>query len=110
MSRQLKIELGSLFQFCLSHLEINKQLDLQSALTEVGRLIAFREGWYEQRRIIQISFVVLIAFVCAIALIALFVWVRSAPTATTVAFFGTGLVLGFVLIRASSFHHVRSVY
>ena len=38
-------------------LGINKQMDLQSAMTELGRMVAFSGGWYEQRRTVQIYFV-----------------------------------------------------
>ena len=41
-----------------------------------------------------------------IAAIALLLWTRSAPTPTRLALMGTTMVLGFVLIRAASFHHV----
>ncbi|HEY8942673.1 MAG TPA: hypothetical protein VIM73_00370, partial [Polyangiaceae bacterium] len=30
-------------------LGLNKQLDLQSAVTEIGRIVAAKQGWYEQR-------------------------------------------------------------
>ena len=38
-------------------LGINKQLDLQSAITELGRTVAFAGGWYEQRETVQVYFV-----------------------------------------------------
>src|SRR3954454_1780330 len=49
------------FALCgvLVALGFNKQLDLQSDLTEIGRNMARSEGWYEQRRTFQKIFVVL---------------------------------------------------
>ena len=35
---------------------INKQLDLQVLLVEIGRPIAVKSGWYESRRIVQALF------------------------------------------------------
>ena len=35
---------------------INKQLDLQVLLVEIGRPIALKSGWYESRRIVQALF------------------------------------------------------
>ena len=32
-------------------LGINKQLDLQSAFTELGRIMAHKQGWYGNRRL-----------------------------------------------------------
>jgi hypothetical protein len=36
-------------------LGINKQLDLQSALTEAGRVLAHYQGWFEQRQLVQLA-------------------------------------------------------
>ena len=87
-------------------LGINKQLDLQSALTETGRVLAHYQGWFEQRQLVQLAFIALVAIICLIAAITLLLWTRSAPTPTRLALIGTSMVLGFVLIRAASFHHV----
>jgi hypothetical protein len=87
-------------------LGINKQLDLQSALTETGRVLAHYQGWFEQRQLVQLAFIALVAIICLIAAIALLLWTRSAPTPARLALIGTSMVLGFVLIRAASFHHV----
>ena len=40
-------------------LGINKQLDLQTALTEAGRMLAHSEGWYNRRHVVQLAFIVL---------------------------------------------------
>jgi hypothetical protein len=87
-------------------LGINKQLDLQTALTEAGRVLAHIQGWYAQREFVQAVFIALVATACLGAAIALLIWARDAPIPTWLALFGTTLVLGFVLIRAASFHHV----
>jgi hypothetical protein len=87
-------------------LGINKQLDLQTALTEAGRFLAHYQGWYEQRQLIQLAFVTLIAVICLICAITLLVWVGDAPVSTWLAVVGATLVMGYVLIRAASFHHV----
>jgi Flp pilus assembly protein TadB len=86
-------------------LGINKQLDLQSALTEAARTLAHIQGWYHQRGIVQLSFVLLVALclVCAIVLIG---WTRQAPGATRLALLGAVLLLGFVVSRVASFHHL----
>ena len=39
-------------------LGINKQLDLQTALTELGRIIAQHQGWYAHRQTVQLAFIV----------------------------------------------------
>jgi hypothetical protein len=87
-------------------LGINKQLDLQSALTEMGRIVAIDEGWYARRETVQLYFIIVVALVCSWAIIAMVVAARSAPFSTWLALVGTTMVIGFVLIRAASFHHI----
>lgn len=92
--------------FMLVALGINKQLDLQSALTELGRILAFEQGWYGQRQVVQLWFIIGAAIVCLILAILLLALARSASLATWVAISGMTIVLAFVLIRAASFHHI----
>jgi hypothetical protein len=87
-------------------LGINKQLDLQSALTDIGRVIAIEQGWYGQRQFVQLDFIIFVAIVIVSAVITLIIWTRRAPLSTWFALLGTILVVGFVLIRAASFHHI----
>ena len=58
-------------------LGINKQLDLQSALTAAGRVIAFGQGWYDQRQFVQSAFIIFTAIVCASVVITLLIWNSS---------------------------------
>jgi hypothetical protein len=87
-------------------LGINKQLDLQTALTEAARLLAHEQGWYEQRRQYQEAFIAacIVMGVTAMAAMAVLTW--NAPAATLWACAGAAGLLTFVLVRASSFHHV----
>src|SRR5262245_58016372 len=57
-------------------LGINKQLNLQ---TEAGRYLAYYQGWYEQRQLVQLAFIALIAVICLISAIIQLIWVRHAP-------------------------------
>jgi len=86
-------------------LGINKQLDLQSALTEIGRIVAIQQGWFERRHEIQGRFVYGVAAIAGFIAIAAAYLLRNAPPATMVAFAGAVLLLAFVVIRAASFHH-----
>jgi hypothetical protein len=87
-------------------LGINKQLDLQSALTEIGRMVAVSQGWYSRRRGVQVEFIVAVAGCALVAIVTLLIWVRKSPLPTWLALAGVTLVIGFVVIRAASFHHV----
>lgn len=90
-------------------LGINKQLDLQSALTELGRVVASGQGWYEQRRVIQAFFVGFVSGCSLMTAIGLLLLLRQAPASARLAFLGTAFVLTFVVIRAASFHHIDSL-
>jgi high-affinity Fe2+/Pb2+ permease len=83
-------------------LGINKQLDLQTAFTELGRVLASMQGWYEQRRT---WFIVAVAAICLLMAVVFLVLARRAPMPTWLALVGVVIVLGFVTIRAASFHH-----
>jgi hypothetical protein len=87
-------------------LGINKQLDLQTAFTEIGRIFAVDQGWYNQREIVQLWFIVAVAVVCLLIAIGLLVLARDALFPSWVALLGMVVVLMFVLIRAASFHHI----
>lgn len=92
----------SIVFFCLG---VNKQLDLQSAMTELGRVFAATDGWYEQRQIAQIYFIIGVAAVCMTSTLILLFCARKSPVQTWLALVGSTSVLGYVFIRAASFHH-----
>jgi hypothetical protein len=87
-------------------LGINKQLDLQSLLTEIGRILARDEGWYEGRRTVQVVFILLLLVLGAWVLRALWVFCRAHLEQTRLALLGSLGLVAFVAIRAASFHHV----
>jgi hypothetical protein len=94
-----------LFTLALVTLGINKQLDLQSALTEIGRILAREQGWYEERRLVQAEFIGLVGLL-GLASITLLIWItRWMPAATRVAVTGGAVLVTFVVVRAASFHH-----
>ncbi|HLQ19712.1 MAG TPA: YgjV family protein [Tabrizicola sp.] len=90
----------------LLFLALNKQLDLQSLLTMVGRCHASLAGWYEERRAVQRAFVLAVAGGGVVALVLLALLLRGILRRVWAALLGLGFVCGFVVIRAASFHHV----
>jgi hypothetical protein len=85
---------------------INKQLDLQSLLTAVGKYFAHKQGWYDNRKIVQGFFITMI-FVLGVYLIN---WAarffKDILRYNWLAFAGMIFLILFILIRASSFHHM----
>lgn len=87
-------------------LGINKQLDLQSAMTEIARMLAIEQGWYDNRRQYQEAFIVAVPIAGMTALAAMVLVIWKAPAATLWACVGAAGLLIFVAIRATSFHGV----
>lgn len=90
----------------LVFLAINKQLDLQSALTAAGRCAAKAQGWYGEHRAVQRVFVMLVGLCGLAGTAALGLVLRRHLRRLWPAVLGTGAILAFVAIRAAGFHHV----
>lgn len=90
----------------LVFLGINKQLDLQTLFTLIGKNLAIEQGWYKDRRIIQVGFIVLLGLVGTIGLIYLFKKYKNTASEVKTALAGCIVLFSFILIRASSFHHM----
>src|SRR4051794_39608792 len=58
-------------------LGINKQLDLQTALTELGRVVASQQGWYGERRTVQVWFIAGVALTCILIAVVLLIRARK---------------------------------
>ena len=87
-------------------LGINKQLDLQSAFTELGRYLAHSQGWYEARGTVQFVFILVMGIASLIVSVAVLVVTLKMPRPTRLAVLGVTFVLLFVVVRAASFHKV----
>jgi hypothetical protein len=85
---------------------INKQLDLQTLFTGAARFEARAHGWYAQRHEYQVAFIVVAAAIALILIVAMLRRSRRASGSVQGATVGLGLLLLFVLVRASSFHKV----
>lgn len=88
---------------------LNKELDLQSLLTDIGRVTARNQGWYRERREFQMA-VILGALGVSLA-VAVFSLLRFRHFWMKNALLLTGLVLlsTFIAVRAISFHHVDTL-
>lgn len=93
----------------LAALAINKQLDLQSALTAAGRCISQLQGWYADRRGFQTLFILGVLGTCSVLMIVLFWRMRRRLAANWLALLGVSLLIVFVAIRAVGFHHFDEI-
>lgn len=87
-------------------LGVNKQLDLQSLVTTVGRSMARSQGWYESRRTAQFMFIAGIGVAGVAATVGVLFALRRWLRQLRYGIIGFGLLSAFVVIRAASFHHV----
>ncbi len=90
-------------------LGINKQLDLQTGLAELGRELALSQGWYAERRLVQALFIASLAIVGLLVGVRLVRWARRGSSALRFAVGGACTLLFFIVIRAASFHHLDVV-
>jgi len=88
----------------LGLLAVNKQLDLQTLFTDLGRVAAREQGWYAQRDHVQLAFIVGALILGGIAVAVLARLARGRLRHYVVALFGAALVVCFVVVRATSFH------
>lgn len=87
-------------------LGINKQLDLQTWFTQSFRDLSIEHGWYEQRRMVQVVFIVALGIGMLITLMSLRLFLLNAWHHHKLIWLGLSLLCTFILIRAASFHHV----
>jgi hypothetical protein len=87
-------------------LAVNKQLDLQSLVTMIGRCHSQLAGWYNDRRAVQKLFILAVAGGGVLALALLALWIRGILDRVWLALLGLGFVCVFVVTRAASFHHM----
>ncbi len=100
-SRALWAMVGVLMAF----LCVNKQLDLQSLLTDIGRVVSWHQGWYQERREYQKLFIVALlgGFTMTTSVVMMVYhdfWKRHVLLAI-----GLGFLCVFIAVRAISFHH-----
>src|SRR5678816_1896366 len=104
MQGQREVAIWWALALALLALGINKQLDLQTALTEIGRILAAKNGWYERRHDVQLEFIYGVVGVASVTAVAMVYLVRKAHPATILALVGSAFLVTFVVMRAASFH------
>lgn len=99
----------SLISLLMILLVVNKQIDLQSLLAEVGAQIAKARGWMDQRRIVQFWFIVPSGTTALVAFLSFVIIMRSLFRRFILAFIGLFFLLSFIFLRAVSFNHFDEI-
>ena len=90
----------------LAFLGLNKQLDLQTLLIDIGRMVARAQGWYEERRDFQKVFAGLAAIGGA-GCLAVLVWlIHGHWRRLALALAGVLLLVCYLGLRIAVFEHV----
>lgn len=90
-------------------LGVNKQVDIQILLTDLGREIARSQGWYEQRAGVLGGLLALILGAGLVTLAVLLRMTRDLLPRHVPAFAGMVLLACFVAGRALSFHQLNDI-
>lgn len=90
----------------LALLGVNKQLDLQSWFTELARDLLRAQGFYGVRRYAQLAFIAGLGLGAIAGMVGLWYTTRSFGTSVRWALLGMVALCAFVIVRASSFHHI----
>jgi len=99
----------SLISLLMILLVVNKQIDLQSLLAEVGAQIAKARGWMDQRRIVQFWFIVPSGTTAMVAFLSFVIIMRSLFRRFILAFIGLFFLLSLIFLRALSFNHFDEI-
>lgn len=104
--RRIRKRLWLAVAFVMTCLCFNKQLDLQTLFTDIGREVAKEGGWYEGRRSVQKAFILLV-LVGAATFGGWIMWrFQQFWRGQKLLLAGLLFLLTFVVVRAISFHHV----
>lgn len=87
-------------------LGVNKQLDLQSLITAMGKYYAIRDGWYDNKRVVQFAAISAILAIAALSLALFFYHMRDLLKTNWLAILGLVFLMVFIVTRATSFHHM----
>jgi hypothetical protein len=93
--------------FMLVALGLNKLLE--GSLANAGRRIAVAQGWYGERQIFQLWFILIVAVLWLAAATGLMISARRAPVATRLALLGIAMLIAFALIRDVSLHQIDAL-
>jgi hypothetical protein len=90
----------------LALLGASELLQLQPAITNFGRSIAFDEGWYWHRQGIQAAFTKIGAAITVVFSLGLFLSARRTSIECAISSGCAVMIVGFILVRAISLHQV----
>jgi hypothetical protein len=89
---------------------VSELLQLGPAITNVGRSIAFDEGWYSHRRGIQTALTEISATITVVFSLWLLFSARRTSLECAIAVASTAMIVGYLFVRAVSLHQVDALF
>jgi hypothetical protein len=112
-SNSIHLEVGSLeplawtaIAVLLALLGVSELLQLQQAITNFGRSIAFAEGWSWHRQGIQVAFSKIGFAITVLFSLGLFLSARRTSLECAIALACAVIIIGYIFVRAISLHQV----
>ena len=90
----------------MAFLGVNKELDLQTLMTVIGRCHAQLNGWYDERQAVQRGFIRTMAVSAFLLALGIIWFLRASLRRNILAVVGLAFGLGFVVIRAAGVRDV----
>jgi len=98
--------LWGMIALLMTGIALNKQLDLQSLMTTLGRCLAQDQGWYENRRMVQRDFIFGLIALAALTGAGLYWMLHGVIRQNLLSLLGLTALAGFVLIRGGHLLHI----
>ncbi|MFI5306850.1 MAG: hypothetical protein ACHQ53_05850 [Polyangiales bacterium] len=92
----------------MSVLGLNKQLDLQTLIIQVGKQLALAQGWYDTRRSVQAAVVAALALGGGMLAVTLTYVMRSSLSRVALSLAGVAVLAAFVVLRAAQLEHMSA--
>ena len=89
----------------LTGMGINKQFDLHNLISEFGRIVATNQGWYDARRDVQRTVMIVLIVAGLVVLLFLIGLYWRLLIEHQVLLLGLFVLVGVIVFQASAFHH-----
>ncbi|MCP4766756.1 MAG: hypothetical protein GY875_10855 [Gammaproteobacteria bacterium] len=93
-----------IFQF------LNTNLDLHALVWTTGRCLAHAQGWYENRREVQLFFLIGLALLVVLILLTVMTAFLRNIAGNILLTLGVAIALGFTLVKGINYHGVEQFY
>ena len=97
---------GFLFLFQVA----NTHLDSHALIFTVGRCLAHAQGWYEDRRQVQMLAALSLAWIVGLVLTVTVIWFFRAILRNVLLVAGVSVALGFTMLKGINLHGLEAYY